>query len=464
MDFIEIDFESINLDELELLFDDSDIEHIDTFIHQQISQNWDNAIRNKFQKTISLMNILLSERSALGGGDIDAMDNLVDMSFLDSTFSGADSDTFLQLMLQFNAIGDASEEYKVKKDKFETYLNSILAANIDIQAGGPVGGDEHNPSDPSDSAASYVDLLDDLLGNNRGHLSAGDIAGDRGASLIAAGLDIDVEDINFRILSSHTAELHGNFNDSGTDDNMVDLTILASGRDTILADVDHDNNPSTPPQGNFKITNNGALDVTDAYVIASADELYLRDEWNADTHAASYANPEPYQIEVENASLALASVDTMHLINVDITTQGSLAIGTLDDLNLRSTRPSDDNVFRVGHEGVRNEGLFLYASNELSLEDLRIEGKIDDIYMEATTINLKDVTFPGSAAVLLRSQLGGIVFDGYEAGRVNMSNVKHPAISGAALNTFDFDTSNKSFKRTSSGRPYVEVQSWGSGN
>jgi FlaG/FlaF family flagellin (archaellin) len=267
------------------------------------------------------------------------------------------------------------------------------------------------------------------------------------------------------VLSSHTAELHGNFNDSGTDDHMVDLTILASGRDTILADVDHDNDLATPRQGNFKITNSGALDVTDAYVIASADELYLRDEWTADTHAASYANPEPYQIEVENASLALASVDTMHLINVDITTQGSLAIGTLDDLNLRSTRPSDDNVFRVGHEGVRNEGLFLYASNVLSLEDLSIEGKIDDIYMEATTINLKDVTFPASAAVLLRSQLGGINFGGQTDGKVNMHNVKHLGISTTEfLNSNHFNSSlSKSKKSTSSGRPYIEVQAWGSG-
>ena len=36
----------------------------------------------------------------------------------------------------------------------------------------------------------------------------------------------------------------------------------------------------------------------------------------------------------------MASIDDMHLINLDITTEGSLAIATLDDLNLRSTKPS----------------------------------------------------------------------------------------------------------------------------
>ena len=55
----------------------------------------------------------------------------------------------------------------------------------------------------------------------------------------------------------------------------------------------------------------------------------------------------------------MASIDDMHLINLDITTEGSLAIATLDDLNLRSTKPSDDNIFKVGHQGIRNEGLFL---------------------------------------------------------------------------------------------------------
>ena len=168
---------------------------------------------------------------------------------------------------------------------------------------------------------------------------------------------------------------------------------------------------------------NGIQNVTDAYVIASADELYLRDEWTSATHSGSYADPDPYVIEVENASLALASVDTMHLINADISTQGSLAIATLEDLNLHTR---DDNVFKVGDNGVRNEGLFLYASNELSISDLNIQGNVDDIYMEATTINLRDVTFPEKAAVLLRSKSGTMSFSGpIVTNAVNFRNVKH---------------------------------------
>ena len=175
-------------------------------------------------------------------------------------------------------------------------------------------------------------------------------------------------------------------------------------------------------------------------------------------------DPDPYVIEVENASLALASVDTMHLINVDISTQEA-RIATLDDLNLRSTRDDDNNVFKVGENGVRNEGLFLYASNDISLDDLEIGGNVDDIYMEATTINLRNVTFPEMSAVLLRSKEGSMTFGGpLVTGAVNFRNVKHLGVDkDNFLDTHHFNGSRSlpDFD-TSSGRPRIEVQGWNS--
>jgi len=467
-----IDGFDIDFGDLNTLFSDTDL--IQDFIIDELNEYWKLSTQRNIQSTIDLINILLRNRSHLGGGDIKNLPNLVDMEFLDSTFQGADSDKFLKLMLEFNMIGDGDNE-----EQIEFYITEILASGVDIQAGGPGEDYPEHDSETDETAATYASLLDQLLnidtntgrdhGEKRGHLSRGEIAGDREESFNNAGLDIGVEEINYRVLSSYNAELHGIFTDTGTDDERVDLTIFSSGRDTTLAHVDVDMTidgvTTTKKQGHFKIINEGAPDVTDAYVIASADELYLRDEWTADSHAESYSDPEPYQIDVENASLGLASIDTMHLINVDITTQGSLAIATLDDLNLRSTRPEDDNVFNVGHEGVRNEGLFLYASNELSIRDLTIQGKIDDIYMEATTISLQNVVFPHSATVKLRSELGGIVFNGYEPGRVNMNNVKHLGISTTEyLQLKHFDSSNRSKKLSSTGRPLVQVEAWGSGH
>ena len=64
---------------------------------------------------------------------------------------------------------------------------------------------------------------------------------------MAAGLDFDIEDINFRILSSHTTELSGEFHDSDYDEEPkdVDLTIFASV-DTILRVKDNKYHPSDP--------------------------------------------------------------------------------------------------------------------------------------------------------------------------------------------------------------------------
>jgi len=372
-------------------------------------------------------------------------------------FENATSEVFLKLVVEINAIGDSNNKDEVAnlldvffKDTDGSSWVQITGAIDD----GMSTSDHESGESHTDLSTTYAHLLDGFLGSDRGKLNR--LSNYRDKDLRDRGLEFSLDDINFRIISGHTVAIGGDFTDSDTDEEPkdVDLTVIASGRDTTLT-------------GNsLKLTDTSAPNVTDAFVIASADELYLRAEWNAETHAEHYRDPEPYTIDVENASLALASVDTMHLINVDITTQGSLALATLDDLNIRSTRGDDPNVFDVGNEGVRNEGLFLYAKNDLSISDLEVRGKVDDIYMEAHTINLKNVTFPAMSAVLLRSQLGGMTFDGEstQAGRVNFRNVKHLGVDSVnRLNSSHFN-GNKTWATSSSGRARVEVQALGSGN
>ena len=52
----------------------------------------------------------------------------------------------------------------------------------------------------------------------------------------AANLDFEVKDINFRVISGHTVNIGGSLTDSDDDASPkdVDLTIIASGRDTTL--------------------------------------------------------------------------------------------------------------------------------------------------------------------------------------------------------------------------------------
>ena len=70
----------------------------------------------------------------------------------------------------------------------------------------------------------------------------------------------------------------------------------------------------------------------------------------------------------------------------------------------------------------------MYANNLIQINGLNITGRVDDVYMEAVTINLKNVNFPTTAEVVLRSRDGTIGFNQFSnpiIGGVNFTNVKH---------------------------------------
>ena len=253
----------------------------------------------------------------------------------------------------------------------------------------------------------------------------------------------------------------------------VDVTIIASARDTIIGHNDLDND-GIVDTGEIEdlIINAPETAKEDAYVIAAADELYLRGEWNQDNSQYGYSTPEPLDIEVKNASLALAAIDEMNLVDVDITTGGSLAIASLDELNIWSTGASGPNEFTVGTDVGEDdfEGIFLYAQNLININGLVISnaGRVDDIYMEAYSINLANVTFPMNAAVLLRSENGVPTFlanPGISHGNVNLHNVIHPNVSANALILDDIPLNSvtgayQSSQTSQSGRAYMKVESY----
>jgi hypothetical protein len=70
----------------------------------------------------------------------------------------------------------------------------------------------------------------------------------------------------------------------------------------------------------------------------------------------------------------------------------------------------------------------MYAQNLIQINGLNINGRVDDVYMEAVTINLKNVNFPTTSEVVLRSRDGTIGFNQFSnpiIGGVNFTNVKH---------------------------------------
>ena len=123
------------------------------------------------------------------------------------------------------------------------------------------------------------------------------------------------------------------------------------------------------------------------------------------------------EIFYEGSNLALGSYSALSLTNVDIDVGGNLAIGSLTDVDIKSSN------FSVGRYSDR-DNVYLYAENVLKVDDLTFDARPDDlnkrfesgtareIYMEATTIDLKDVHFPANSEVMLRSRDGQPMFYG----------------------------------------------------
>jgi len=141
-----------------------------------------------------------------------------------------------------------------------------------------------------------------------------------------------------------------------------------------------------------------------------------------------------------------------------------LALGTLKELHI-GLSDGHSSTFTVGNGGNSPDNVYLYANDLIQVNGLTISGKVDDVYMDAVTINLKDVTFPASAEVMLRSQNGTLSFaDNPTATHkgVNLTNVVHQGIGSAALQQTDFDAgaaghinSNKRFENNT---PMIRIR------
>jgi hypothetical protein len=96
----------------------------------------------------------------------------------------------------------------------------------------------------------------------------------------------------------------------------------------------------------------------------------------------------------------------------------------------------------------------MYANDLIEINGLSFgsSARLDDVYMEAITINLKDVTFPSASDVFLRTRDGEIAFGTFSSptvGAANFTNVVHPDVSSSALTSSDFtQQSNGQYQTT----------------
>jgi hypothetical protein len=180
-------------------------------------------------------------------------------------------------------------------------------------------------------------------------------------------------------------------------------------------------------KGNLNIENTNTSE-NHALVLGAADDLYFRSEASS-ANSADYTSPSVVSITNSGSNLALGAEDTIKLVNVSISTGGNLAIGSLKDLHIGSST-AQNNSLNVGNGGVNSDpdNIYLYAHNLIQINGLQITGRVDDVYMEAATINLRNVVFPNSSEVTLRSQNGTISFNtnpNVTHLGVNFDNVRH---------------------------------------
>ena len=102
----------------------------------------------------------------------------------------------------------------------------------------------------------------------------------------------------------------------------------------------------------------------------------------------------------------------MRLVNVNIKTGGNLAIASLDKVYIGQTDRDNLSTFTVGTGGKNSDpdNVYIYANELIQVNGLAFAGRVDDVYMDAITIDLGNVTFPTNADVILRSRDGGLNF------------------------------------------------------
>ena len=182
----------------------------------------------------------------------------------------------------------------------------------------------------------------------------------------------------------------------GVDENRRVFTIGAAKDMTVTGDVTFTNS-------------NDAED--HALVLASADDFSLNNS----------------KLTYTGSNLGIAGADTLTLTNASITTGGNLAVGSLGSLNISSV---DINVGNGGNDSDP-DNVYLYANDLINISGLTFSGsRLDDVYMEAITVNLNNVAFPSTADVILKSRDGTLHFNTYSSpvvGGVNLTKVKHGA-------------------------------------
>ena len=359
------------------------------------------GFQTALEASVTLANTILTDRVITTEAD------LPDDITLSSLSQSGYTTELIRLLAKYGAIGS----------KGDTLANAVL-------------GTEYAAFTSSQSLSSLVQNSTSSYLANLANLGARTFADeDSGSSVLNVSLSKIslVSGANITITSGASIDASEPLS-KATSTSDRKIAILGAAKDLTIA-------------GDATFTNSN--DVEDhALVLGAADDLYFRSEYSS-TNSADYDDPSPVTVKYTGSNFGLGSHDTMRLVNVNLETGGNLALATLDELHI-GLSDSHSSTFSVGTGGKNSDSdnVYLYANNLIQVNGLQFSGRVDDVYLEAITINLKDVQFPSTADVMLRSRDGSLNFNSYSSpvlGSVNLTEVTH---GGTTLHSSHFSGVN----------------------
>ncbi len=191
------------------------------------------------------------------------------------------------------------------------------------------------------------------------------------------------------------------------------------------------------------------------------DPVYTSDQ---DIQPSSH--PADLDLTYEGSNLGLGSYDTLELVNVNVSTGGNLAVGTLKELRILSTDPNEPSRITVGQYSD-SDNAYLYAQERIAINGLEFGGRVNEIYMESITIDLKNVAFPSNSEVMLRSRDGRSTFGASNRALGAVNFIKNVSHGGTTLGSQHFsgpDGHVNSSITVNDGVPAVRIRAFSSAN
>ena len=172
-------------------------------------------------------------------------------------------------------------------------------------------------------------------------------------------------------------------------------------------------------EGKVEITNHGHIASDEALAIGGGGNLIINDA----------------DLSYDGANLGLGAGESVLVMRSSISSEGHLAMGALELLILEEVHLSAGTGNRVS----------LYSDQVIDATGLEFSDGLRQVYMDASTINLRNVDFPAGSEVRLVSKLGGIdgkypTFGTLVGGRVNfISNVSYGCKENVMNDRASFD-------------------------